>query len=129
MIDPGLRDGIGRIMAWKLKQHRCRLIQVGMVDDHVHVLFKISRTQTVAEVIKLLKVSTSHWIKEQGDSHCGFYWQEGYGAFSVSESGIPAVRNYIANQEVHHRSMSFQTEFRALLRRHRLRWSESNVWD
>ena len=65
----------------------------------------------------------------QGQCPCTFFWQNGYGAFSVSPSNVVQVKAYTENQEEHHRTMTFQEEFRELLRRHEVEWDERYVWD
>ena len=75
------------------------------------------------------KKSPSKWMKEQGPAFSDFYWQGGYGAFSVSQSNVEQVRAYVAAQEEHHRKVSFQDEFRALCRKHGVEIDERYVWD
>jgi putative transposase len=75
------------------------------------------------------KTTTLKWLKTKGPSLADFHWQGGYGAFSVSESKIDEVKHYIANQESHHRRMSFQDEFRELCKRHGIELDEQYVWD
>jgi hypothetical protein len=69
------------------------------------------------------------WLKEQGRDYLDFQWQGGYADFSVSQSNLPQVISYIAEQEEHHRTISFQDELRALLRKHDIEWDERYVWD
>jgi putative transposase len=88
-----------------------------------------SRTRTIASVLEEIKTSTSKWIKTKSPSYGEFHWQGGYGVFSVSESKIVEVRRYIENQEEHHRTMTFQDEFRELCRRHGVPVDERYVWD
>ena len=84
---------------------------------------------TIAGLVENVKRLPSKWMKEQGPRYEDFFWQGGYGAFSVSESNLEVVRAYIADQEGHHRRLSFQDEFRALCRKHRLEINERFVWD
>ncbi|CAN5289738.1 hypothetical protein BH23VER1_BH23VER1_05220 [soil metagenome] len=104
---------------------------VGGVDDHVHILARHGRTISQADWVKELKRTFSIWIKDQpvGARVQEFSWQAGYGVFSVSVSNLEAVRAYVADQEEHHRHLSFQDEFRALLRKHGETWDERYVWD
>ena len=104
----------------------CQPIIVGGVADHVHILAAMSRTVTIADWIKEVKrVSSVHMKKSVPE----FGWQNGYGAFSVDRSSMEAVRAYVANQEEHHRSVSFQEEYREILREHGIEWDERYVWD
>ena len=76
-----------------------------------------------------LKANSSKWIKAKGSSYEDFYWQDGYGAFSVSPSGVNNVIDYIANQHEHHSKISFQDEFRGLLHEYEIEYDERYVWD
>jgi putative transposase len=105
----------------------CEPVQVGGVADHVHLLFGLSRTISLAELVKDLKTSSTKMMRDKG--HRDFSWQTGYGAFSVSESNKSAVIEYIVNQETHHREMTFQEEIRALLKKHSMRFDERYIWD
>ncbi len=101
----------------------------GGVEDHVHLLCRFSRTITQAEWVKELKRVSNGWLKEQGREFADFEWQGGYADFSVSQSNLDQVKEYIATQEVHHRKMTFQDELRMLLRRHEIEFDEHYVWD
>ena len=107
----------------------CQSIIVGGVEDHVHVLSSLSRTAQVAEVVKELKRGSSLWVKQRKPDLSDFAWQNGYGIFSVSYSQLERVRAYIFDQEQHHRTQSFQDEFRSLLRRYQIAYDERYVWD
>lgn len=112
-----------------LRNHDCSLIAAGGVADHVHLLASLSRTFSIADAVREVKANSSGWIHDEYSALAGFQWQAGYGAFSVSQSGLDAVRAYLARQEEHHQTMGFQDEFRELLRRHDLTWDERYVWD
>ena len=116
-------------MIGALKNIGCPSIIVGVVADHVHILCNLSRTTTIAELVQELKTSSSARIKKEGAALHDFHWQNGYGAFSVSQSNIEAVSTYIAHQEEHHRKVTFQEEYRRFLERHGLEWDEKYVWD
>jgi REP element-mobilizing transposase RayT len=109
------------------KRLDCPPIQVGGVEDHIHLLARFGRTITQAEWIKELKRISNEWLKEQGIPD--FRWQGGYADFSVSQSNLEDVKAYILRQEEHHRKTSFQDELRALLRRHQMEWDERYIWD
>ena len=98
-------------------------------EDHVHLLFTMTRTDTVADVIKELKRSSSVWLKGTFPELATFAWQNGYGIFSIGFSQIESVRDYIAGQEEHHRTVSFQDEFREFLKRYEIEFDERYVWD
>jgi putative transposase len=102
-------------------------VAIGGVADHVHVLFVLGRTMALSKAVEELKKESSKWAKDR--VHSSFYWQNGYGAFSVSPSNVEQVKAYIEHQEDHHRIMTFQEEFRELPRRHQIDWDERYVWD
>lgn len=105
----------------------CPVVIVGGMPDHIHMLFVLARTLTLSKAVEEVKRESSKWGKEH--IHPGFYWQSGYGAFSVSPSNVPQVKAYIAHQEEHHRTRTFQDEFREMLRLHGIEWDERYVWD
>ena len=102
---------------------------VGGTEDHIHLLARLGCTITQADWVKELKRVSNLWIKSQGKDCADFEWQGGYAAFSVSQSNIEQVTQYIAGQEEHHRKISFQNELRVLLRKHATEWDEQYVWD
>ena len=103
-------------------------IEINCVADHAHVLFNLSKKRSLSEVVEEIKKGSSKWVKTQGEAMSDFYWQSGYGAFSVSESNVPVVQAYAANQEQHHRTMTFEEEFLALLKKHNIEFDERYVW-
>lgn len=127
--DPILRQEMHSYLGGTSKTLNCPPLIVGGVEDHVHLLCRMSRTITQADWVKELKRVTSIWIKERDPDLSEFSWQGGYGAFSVSPSALDRTTNYIANQQQHHQKQSFQDEYRALLRKHSLEWDERYVWD
>ena len=104
-------------------------IIINSVEDHVHLLFKMSRTVTLAKTVEEVKKSSSKWIKTQDPELKQFAWQAGYGGFSVSESNAGQVANYIRKQEEHHRVKTFQEEYREFLEKNGIQYDEKYVWD
>lgn len=104
-------------------------IAIGGVSDHVHALFVLSKNEKLCRVIEEVKKGSSKWMKIQDDAFASFHWQNGYGAFSVSQSQVARVCQYIENQEAHHRTISFQDEFRLFLKRYGIEFHEQYVWD
>lgn len=127
--DKPTRDALHAYLGGISKQLDCAPIQIGGVEDHVHVLARFGRTITQAEWVKELKRVSNLWLKERGRDFADFEWQGGYAAFSVSQSNLEQVKQYIATQEEHHRKIGFQDELRALLRKHEVEWDEKYVWD
>ena len=99
-------------------------IRIGGIENHVHALIEIPKTMTVAEAMQLLKGGSATWINRERLTKMKFGWQDGYSAFSVSPSAIPAVVEYIANQREHHRHKTFEDEYREFLERHGVAFDE-----
>jgi putative transposase len=114
-------------MAGILKNLECHPIKIGGVEDHVHILSSLSKNIAFSDLIGRLKGSTSKRLKERGVSDFG--WQNGYGAFSVSESNVETVTMYIQKQTEHHLKFTFQEEVRELMKHHRVNFDERYVWD
>ena len=113
-----VREELYRYIGGIFRDKKGSILEIGGVADHVHILARRSPTLAVADVIREVKGSSSKWLHEQDDSHRGFEWQKGYGAFTVSYDRAKTVSNYIRNQEEHHRKMSFQEEYESFLQRH-----------
>jgi REP element-mobilizing transposase RayT len=128
-IDPDIERELFPYLATICKDMKCTPHKIGGADDHVHVACSLGRTKTIADLVQELKQSSSKWIKSKGPQYHEFAWQNGYGAFSVGQSQLDALRRYIANQREHHRRVSFQEEFRELLVRYEIEFDERYVWD
>jgi len=102
---------------------------LGGTADHVHIALSLGRTIAISDLMEEIKRSSSKWIKTKGPQYKGFAWQNGYGAFSVGQSQLPALSRYIADQREHHRHRTFQEEFQEFLKRYRIAYDERYVWD
>ncbi|MEX1027657.1 MAG: IS200/IS605 family transposase [Candidatus Paceibacterota bacterium] len=127
--DKNLREQMHAYLAGGCKNLDSASLIVGGVEDHVHILFRQSKNHALKTVVGELKRESSKWIKTQSPRLSTFYWQKGYGAFSISPSHISALKQYIANQEEHHRKETFQDEFRRLCAEHGLEIDERYVWE
>jgi putative transposase len=116
-------------MAGHCKALACPALQIGGLEDHVHILCRLGKTVDVAELIRDLKRDSSKWIKDNNPGLGDFYWQQGYGAFSISPGHVNELIGYIVNQEEHHKKVSFQDEFRKLCAKYGLTIDERYVWD
>src|SRR5678815_5345983 len=131
---PFLRDKVlrGEMHAYlveMLRIHDCQTLIVGGVEDHTHSLFALSRTHSIASVVKEVKRTSSGWIKTTSRKMSKFYWQGGYAAFSVSQSNLTDVIRYIENQEEHHKRVTFRDEYREFLKAYGIAYDERYVWD
>jgi putative transposase len=108
----GFRDEICRMLGYHVNEIGCHALRAGAWIDHVHVVCGLSRTVAIAALVEHVKVETSKWAKNSPHGSSLFSWQSGYGAFSVSQSNLPAVVDYVENQSSHHARRTFQDEFR-----------------
>jgi REP element-mobilizing transposase RayT len=128
-LHAGIRSELHSYLAGIFKNWQSPAIIIGSVADHVHVLFGLSKNHALSKVVEEVKRDSSKWMKTQGSEFAKFYWQNGYGAFSVSPSLEANVHRYIDNQEEHHRKVTFQDEFREFCRRHGVELDERYAWD
>ena len=104
-------------------------LSINGTENHIHGLFALSRTVTVADVVEEVKKRSSKWVKGKGLAFRNFQWQTGYGAFSIGQSNVPALLRYIAEQKEHHRRRTFEDEYRGLLKMYGVSFDERYVWD
>ena len=108
---------------------QCEAYRVGGVADHVHIAARLARTISQSELLEKIKKTCSAWIKMQGSEYGSFFWQGGYGDFSIGYSQLDDLIRYIENQEAHHKTKTFQEEYRELLRKYNVPFDERYVWD
>jgi REP element-mobilizing transposase RayT len=128
-LSPDIREQTHAFLAGAVRHMDCQAYRVGGVADHVHLAVRLSRTLSVADLVKEVKLASSKWLKEQGPELNGFYWQQGYGAFSVGMSQKETLLHYIDTQEEHHRTRTFQEEYRDVLAKYEVVYDERYVWD
>jgi REP element-mobilizing transposase RayT len=129
LVDRQIREEMHRFLGGACNDLGCPVLRVGGVADHVHILCRLGRSIAIADLLKELKRTSSQWIKTKDASLEDFHWQNGYGAFSISPGHVEALVLYIENQEEHHRTETFQDEFRRLLMKYEIEWDEHYVWD
>jgi REP-associated tyrosine transposase len=127
-IKPELRERLWPFLGGIARQNEMKAIEIGGVEDHVHILLSLPATMAVAKAMQLIKGGSSKWIHETFPEHREFAWQQEYGAFSVSVSQLDKTTEYIKEQESHHRKMTFQEEFLELLKKHRIEYDERYLW-
>ncbi len=124
-----IREQLFPYMAGILNKLDSKAILINGAEDHVHILCLLSRNHTVAEIIEEVKKRSSKWIKTMDQECATFQWQNGYGVFSVSQSRVSAVHNYITDQAEHHRAVTFKEEFREFLNKYQVQYDEQYLWD
>ena len=111
------------------KNLECFPLRIGGVADHIHILCMLSKKIPLMKLIEEIKSHSSKWIKTKGEDHKTFYWQNGYGAFSVNPAQIEIVSAYINNQAEHHAKKTFMSEYRTFLEEYKMEYDERYVWD
>ena len=127
--DPELRPKLYAYMAGTLRGLGSPALKIGGVEDHVHVLCRLTRTGALADLIRDLKRDTSKWVKENGRGLDAFGWQLGYGAFSISPNHVEPLKKYIEDQEEHHRTETFEDELLRLLTKYGIEFDERFLWE
>ncbi len=128
-LDSDVQPRMHAYLATICRDLGAELVHVGGIADHVHIVTTLPRTLSQAQLVEQIKKTSSKWIKELDARYRTFFWQRGYGAFSVSPSQLEAVLQYVEAQQTHHRTRTFQEEYRDLLRRHGVDFDERYVWD
>ncbi len=128
-LKPPIRPEAYAYLAEVVRNTGCLCKRVGGIPDHVHLAIQLSRTITIADLVEEIKTSSSKWLKTKGPEFGRFSWQKGYGAFSVSPTDTDALIKYIDDQEEHHRTRTFQEEYRMFLKKYGIEYDERYVWD
>ena len=129
LIDDAIKDSLYEYIGGVCKGLDCNPVKVGGHKNHIHVLCILSRKVAQMKLLEEIKKRSSKWIKTKGESYSNFYWQDGYGIFSINPTEIDKVIDYIQKQDKHHKHNSFQDEFRAFLKKYKVEYDERYVWD
>ena len=127
LINEQVRPELCAYITGILNNVKCLSLQTGGFEDHVHILCCLSRTIRICDLLEEVKKSSSKWIKTKGVPD--FSWQNGYGVFSIGESQIVRLTQYIQSQPEHHKKVSFQDEYRKFLKLYKIEYDERYVWD
>ena len=128
-LTPTIRERLFPFLGGIARQYKMKALQIGGVEDHVHVLVSMPPTMSISKAVQLLKGGSSKWLHQTFPECRLLQWQEKYGAFTVSPSQLDKITKYIANQKEHHRQMTFQKEVLALLKKHGIQYDERYMWD
>ena len=126
LLDKPVQKELFPYLAAAIRNQDCRCLIVGGEIEHIHLLVGKSSMLLTVDLVKEIKRTSSIWIKSKGEALRGFYWQVGFGAFSVSYSNLGEVKAYILQQERHHREMNWEQEYRVILRKHGVKFDK---WD
>ncbi|WP_417429457.1 IS200/IS605 family transposase [Halpernia sp.] len=127
-IDENIEEQLFSYLGGICKNHKCYPIQIGGYRNHIHILCLLSQKITLAKLMEELKSHSSKWIKTKDAKYSNFYWQNGYGAFSVNPKQIDIVKEYIINQKEHHQIKSFQDEYLQILKNYNIEFDEKYLW-
>lgn len=129
LIIPEIEKDLFGYLHGIVENNKSKLILANGTENHVHLLISLGKTISISELIGDIKRDSSSWIKKQDSMFQNFYWQEGYGAFSVGQTEDQLVIEYIKNQKEHHKTKDYKTEFREFLKKYNVEYDEKYVWD
>jgi len=129
LIDVAWQNDLHSYIGGIVRERDGIAIQIGGMPDHIHVLAKLSPKRAIMDVLRDIKAGSSKWINDSGRVRGRFEWQSGYAAFSVSQSQVERVVEYIQAQAEHHREVTFRDEFLGLLRRHEIEFDMQYVFE
>jgi REP element-mobilizing transposase RayT len=129
IITSPIRPDLYKYMGGIIRGEGGKLLEIGGIADHVHLVIRLKSIHSVATIVKIVKSKSSKWLNSQPKRPGRFEWQRGYAAFTVSASQLGPVRQYVRNQEQHHRRVSYQDELRAFLDKHGIEYDERYIWD
>ena len=107
----------------------CQVLIVGGYVNHIHILCMLSKKIALVKLLEEVKSHSFKWVKTKGKKYQKFYWQDGYGAFSVNPSQVDVVIDYIRNQHIHHQKKTWESEYRSFLKKYNVAYDEKYVWD
>jgi len=126
---PNVEDDLYGYIGGIVRKFDCVLLKVGGTANHIHLLISLHKNVLVPDLIGAVKRDSSKWIKTRGGMLSKFGWQDGYSAFSVGYTQIPAIKKYLANQKEHHRDRLFEDEMRVFFKKYAIEYDERYVWD
>jgi REP element-mobilizing transposase RayT len=129
LIDENIKEELWQYIGGLCKALECNPVRVGGYHDHIHVCCILSKKITQIKLLEEIKKESSRWIKTKGKQYEGFYWQDGYGIFSVNPSEIDRVVKYIDNQYEHHKKRTFQDELVRFLDKYGMEYDERYLWN
>ena len=129
LIDKKIEAELFNYLGGICKSLECQPFIVGGYQNHIHILCALSRKIPLMKLVEELKSHSSKWVKYRWQGYNDFYWQNGYGGFSVSPKQVEVVKAYIANQREHHQKKTFKEEFLSFLHQYDIEYDDRYVWD
>ena len=123
------KDELERYVTGIVQNHRHKMLAIGTMPDHVHILIGYNVNQLIPDLVEEIKISSNKFIKEKRFSKFRFEWQKGYGAFTHSHSQIDLVVKYILSQEEHHKKRSFREEYFEILEKNEVQFKDEYVFE
>lgn len=127
-IHEDFRDRLWAYIGGIARKNKMKALAAGGTVDHCHILLSLPSTMDIAKAVQLVKGGSSKWVHDEFPSRRSFWWQEGYGAFSIGVSQIDATIDYIRSQPEHHRRRTFKEEFIAILEKHHIEYDPDEIW-
>jgi REP element-mobilizing transposase RayT len=129
LILPEIEEELYKYIGGICSNLDCNPIQIGGTMNHIHLLCTLTKKITLIDFLEEVKSSSSKWIKSKGNKYRQFYWQNGYGSFTVSPDRVQLVKEYILKQKEHHSVKTFQEEYIAILKKFKSDYDENFIWD
>jgi REP element-mobilizing transposase RayT len=129
LITEKIERSLHKYMGGVIRNQKGVLLEINGMPDHVHLFFKLKPTIAISNIVRDIKANSAHWLNDSRKLTVRFAWQDGYSAFTVSESQVERVKAYIRNQKQHHRRNDYRSELLTLLEKHRIEYEERYLWD
>ncbi len=129
MITPEIEKELFAYIGGIAANNKSKLIAANGTVNHIHLLILLSKTIGTSELVGDIKRNSSRWIKTKGDNFKTFGWQDGFAAFSVGQTQVPMVKEYIANQKNKHGRQTFEDEMRMFYDKYGIEYDERYIWD
>ena len=129
MLPPSIRERVHEFIGGIIREMGGTSHRIGGIVDHVHIVCVLPPKISVSDAVRTIKANSSRWIRGLSPKHRIFGWQAGYSAFTISQSRLDDVIRYVANQEEHHRKMTFREELMGLLKKHGVEYDERYIWE
>ena len=129
LIESSWEDELYKYITGIITNKEQKLLAINGVEDHIHILIGLKPSCRLSDLVREIKKSSSAFIRDKGFSKFRFEWQEGYGAFSYSQSAVPSVIAYIQNQKEHHRKVTFQEEYRDFMQKFQIEHEDKYLFD